>query len=168
MTRKPAKKSTTYSLRTIYGNSTRNTSKRVNLTKDLLSSATNGSTTNFTFYWIAGGTTFDLHYMLQSVNGGNSYVDSEEYRQRVTAESGTDWNAKDIAGFTEQGDGQKDQSNGTDGDRDVYFYYLRNKYNITFKNGSNADIVREGIYYQADISSYEITAFHDGKSEVTY
>ena len=158
VTTNPKRNGNTYYLYTISGNNSSNTSKRINLTKDLIRSTTNGSTTEYTFMWSRYQYTYHLHYMLQPVDGStdtSKYIDSPELNQIVTYNQSTTWNQKELAGFTAQSKKQ-DSSQGSDGDYDVYFYYTRKQYDLTFINGDTKKTV-EDIYYEADISGQNYT-----------
>lgn len=97
VTQNPVRNGNTYHFVLFYGNSTNNSSKRLVQTKDLISSSTNGSTTEYTAQWARQVITYELHYMLQNV-AQNGYIDSTLYRQDVDAPN-MNWNPKDIDGY---------------------------------------------------------------------
>ena len=169
VTTNPRYNGSTYYLYTIYGNNSSHTSKRVNLTKDLISNSANGSTLNFYFRWDNDRVTYHLHYMLQPVSGStnkNDYIDSPTYNQVVTYNQSTGWGQKDIAGFTDESMSQNEDE-GSDEDIDVYFYYTRNKYNLTFVNVSTQR-TESGIYYEADISGKNFTPERPAGMDTVY
>ncbi len=127
--------------------STTNTSKRLNLTSDLISSKTNGSTTTYTAQWQSNTRKYELHYMLEGLDG--EYDDSPLYHQTVNYER-ANWNAKDILGFTNTSKEQDDWTGG-DGDYDVWFYYTRDSYKLEFYN-YNVTVKSDTYKYEADIS----------------
>ena len=133
-------------------------SKRVNLTSDLISDSENGSTSTYNVLWQTDLNTYDLHYMLQPSSGSETQSDFEDstlYRQTVKS-SGT-WSPKKIAGFTADSELTKQEtSQNGDGDYDVYFYYYRSRFDLTFINGDDQKVV-PGIYYEADISGQNYT-----------
>ncbi len=111
-------------------------SARINLTPDLF--LTSG-TTVYSAEWRTNTTSYDLHYMLESLDGTGIPYNGINYQQDaglsgvVNAAQNSSWSAKNLAGFDNVGT-ERDGAPGTDGDIDVYFYYTRNSYNLSFYN----------------------------------
>ena len=116
-------------------------SKRMNFTPDLFSTT---GTRTYEGNWAINVVTYELHYMIQVTSGtgereynGTWYNEDMAYNQMANT-TGGGWSAKQISGVTNVGI-QQDRTAGPDGDIDVYFYYNRNSYNLTFYNYNEND-----------------------------
>lgn len=156
----------TYNLIYLYGGAENiaNASKRLVLTADLISDKENGSTSEFTAYWSRNTQNYKLNYYLQPVNGSTDhkdYVLSEKYSQEIEYSNTDRWSSKDLEGFTKEKEYAEKSGNNFN------MYYFRNKYTITFHNGSEITTT-EPIYFEADISSYDWTPGSDAGSEYEF
>ncbi|WP_199612706.1 InlB B-repeat-containing protein, partial [Blautia sp. OF03-15BH] len=105
-------------------------SKRFNLTKGMLASSANKSTTTYTSLWRTG-TPVELHYKLQNADD-DEYTDDEKYRQSATSYRNATFNAKEIDGYTYTYTETKNIP--TDGNtvKHYFFHYTRNTYTISY------------------------------------
>jgi len=148
----------TYYLESFNGNNQSMASKRLVLTSDLIGNSTNESTTTYTAYWRSNMVPVTLHYMLQPTSGSTDkqkYIDSPKYKQTMQEAYGTNWSAKDIEGFITE------NANGTRNQKDVYFYYTRKQYNISFDTNGGTPSVSgiNNVYFEAGISGYKPAAY---------
>ncbi|GAP68759.1 protein containing conserved repeat domain, partial [Bacteroidales bacterium 6E] len=123
-------------------------SKRMTFTSDLFSTS---GTRTYTGEWITNQTTYELHYMIESPSAtgekhysGKWYNEDMTYNQTANT-SGGSWNAKQISGVTNIGI-ETDNSAGSDDDIDVYFYYDRNTYQLSFYNYNHEDKVKSFVF----------------------
>ena len=137
-------------------------SKRFNVTTDMLTRTTNGSTTYYYADWPSSVHTVYLHYWLQNIDG-TDYEDSAKYYQEsVCGNSG--FGAKSIDGFTVDSslevcygsDGKTKVSNGSSA-RYFNFYYTRNEYTLDFYYGSEKLKSVSSIPFEKDISGEGFT-----------
>ena len=105
-------------------------SKRFNLTKGMLASSANKSTTTYTSLWKTG-TPVELHYKLQNADD-DEYTDDEKYRQSATSYRNATFNAKEIDGYTYTY--TETENIPTDGNtvKHYFFHYTRNTYTISY------------------------------------
>ena len=135
------------------GSGTTYVSKRMNFTSDLFSTS---GTRTYKGSWDSDVRTYDLHYMIESLDGTGTLYNGVYYKEDMAynqlANAWGNWSAKQIAGVTNVGK-QQDDSPGGDGDYDVYFYYTRNSYDLSFYN-YNATVPghTETLKYGTDIS----------------
>ncbi len=104
--------------------STQFVSKRFNLTKEMIASSANKSTTTYTSLWRTG-TPVELHYKLQNADD-NEYTDDEKYRQSATSYNNATFSPKEIDGYTNE----PKKTSYKDGH--YFFYYKRNTYTISY------------------------------------
>ena len=100
-------------------------SKRFNLTKEMLASSANKSTTTYTSLWRTG-TQVELHYMLQNADDDKE-TDDQNYRQSAITES-DGFNAKEIDGYTYT----YTTTEKINRIKHYYFHYTRNTYTISY------------------------------------
>ncbi|MGI6634610.1 MAG: DUF7507 domain-containing protein [Christensenellales bacterium] len=135
------------------GSGTTYVSKRMNFTSDLFSTS---GTRTYDGSWDSDINTYDLHYMIESLDGTGTLYNGVYYKEDMAynqlANAWGNWSAKQIAGVTNVGK-EQDSSMGGDGDYDVYFYYTRNSYDLSFYN-YNATVPghTETLKYGTDIS----------------
>lgn len=140
------------------GNDTTYVSKRMNFTSDLFS--TNGDR-EYDGLWLEEVNKYDLHYMIESLDGTGSLYNDVLYKEDMSynqfAYSQGNWGAKPIAGATNVGK-STDSDDGQDDDYDVYFYYTRDSYDLSFFN-YNATVTdsTETLKYGTDISGKNFT-----------
>ncbi|MBP7348160.1 MAG: InlB B-repeat-containing protein, partial [Butyrivibrio sp.] len=154
-------KISTYYLETFKGNNQSMKSKRLVLTADLIG----GDTTTYKASWESGLVAVTLHYMLQPNSGSKNhtdYIDSPKYLQTMQEAPETDWNAKDIEGFSKEADIIRAGDN-------VYFYYTRKQYNISFDtNGGTPSVPKvNNVYFEAGISGYKPAAYVESNTTKT-
>lgn len=107
--------------------------------------------------------TFIMHYMVETLPGesGTNY-NGKTFKEsfKVTANYNYVTEAEDffdLDGFTQWGSNPSFNRNGEldiDGGGDVYFYYTRNSYILTFNDGYN-DVKKETVLYEAPLSTYK-------------
>ncbi len=130
-------------------------SKRLTFTDDLFNA--DGTTRTYTASWATSVVTYHLHYMIESLTGegdrqynGVWYNEDLAYTQFANYSANANWSAKAISGVTNVGKEQQ-TTTGTDGDYDVYFYYTRISYELSFFN-YNATVKTETLKFGTDIS----------------
>ena len=105
--------------------------------------------------------TFIMHYMVETLPGesGTSY-NGKTFKEsfQVTANYNYVTEAEDffdLDGFTQWASNPSFRNGeiDIDGGGDVYFYYTRNSYNLTFNDGYN-DVKTESVLYEAPLSTY--------------
>jgi uncharacterized repeat protein (TIGR02543 family) len=139
-------------------------SKRFNVTKELIKTDTDGATQSFKGNWETGLNSYNLHYFVQDADDSSVYSELSEYAQ--TANSPNGFSAKDIAGFTKISgtpSGYKASSGYT-----YYFYYNRTSSNLNLHNIANetSTSIRYGKNIYSNLSA-EVAA-PSGKSGFTF
>ncbi len=120
-------------------------SKRWNVTSEMISNDTDGAVQQYRGSWSRNLRQVELHYWAQNISG-DGYTELEEYRQTANTASG--FNAKEIAGFTHV----RDDHSGN-----VYnFYYDRLKYRLEFyNNGAEPEKTVQNIPFGRELSGME-------------
>ncbi|MBU5479805.1 InlB B-repeat-containing protein [Blautia sp. MSJ-19] len=142
------------------GNSTSgNSSKRWNVTEQLISNKKDGTTQSYTGSWKNNLHTVTLHYWTQNVEDDN-YTEIEAYTQK--ANTAASFIAKDIEGFVYNQ--SKDRHTGPHWNGqvtyydDYNFYYDRKTYTLEFFNADGRQVKKvSGIRYEKSISDQNWT-----------
>ena len=124
--------------------------KRFNATADVLQDkGTNGATIVYNGVWESGKTVY-AHYMLQNADD-NNYTESTAYGQEATISYNGSFTGKEIDGFTYSTSETKNISGITH----YYFYYTRNKYNISYYYKSTTLKTLNNVPFDKNINTTE-------------
>ena len=111
------------------------------LNKDLIQANSDGTYTGVNFYllWTTSASTYTVHYMFETLDGtgtlysgsydyysGSYFKENEAYQTKIT---GTSMGYKTIDGFNYYSSASSERNN-----YDIYLYYLRDTYTLTFYN----------------------------------
>lgn len=105
--------------------------------------------------------TFIMHYMVETLPGesGTSY-NGKTFKESFKVTANYNYVTEqedffDLDGFTQWASNPSFRNGQIDinGGGDVYFYYTRNSYNLTFNDGYN-DVKKESVKYEASLSTY--------------
>ena len=100
------------------------------MNKDLIQATTSGGTTTYSgknlyLQWTSSSSNYTVHYMFETIDGSD-FVENEAYKTMITSNA---MNYKTIAHYYYEGTSESANSN-----RQIYMYYYRNTYKLTFYN----------------------------------
>ncbi|MBO5476791.1 MAG: Cna B-type domain-containing protein [Clostridia bacterium] len=119
------------------------------MNKDMIESTTSGGVTTYQgtdFYlaWTSSSSNYTVHYMFETIDGSD-FVENEAYQTKITSNS---MNYKTIDHFYYEGESESASSGNN-----IYMYYYRNTYKLTFYNVTDTVIPNtSGVTFGEGIS----------------